>query len=112
MIFGDGTQLRDFTFVSDIINGLILAAENEKSSGEIFNLGVSSPISVNDLVDKMYKISEKPKKIRFIEKQKGDVDITHSNTEKANKILNFFPKVSIDEGLRLHFEWQQRSFSH
>ncbi|MFX1393592.1 MAG: GDP-mannose 4,6-dehydratase [Promethearchaeota archaeon] len=106
-IYGDGEQLRDFTYVSDIINGLILSAESKKSIGEVFNLGVSSPISINSLVEKMYKLVKKPKKVRYIEKQQGDVDITYSNTEKAKKILNYHPQIDIDEGLRRTFEWQK-----
>ncbi|MFX1277445.1 MAG: GDP-mannose 4,6-dehydratase [Promethearchaeota archaeon] len=106
-IYGDGEQLRDFTYVSDIINGLILSAESEKSAGEVFNLGVSNPISVNNLIDKMYNLVKAPKKVKYIEKQQGDVDITYSNTEKAKKILNYHPQIDIDEGLRRTFEWQK-----
>jgi nucleoside-diphosphate-sugar epimerase len=110
-IYGDGEQLRDFTYVSDIVNGLILAGENKNSNGEVFNLGCSNPISVNTLVDKMYKISKKEKKLKYIEKQQGDVDITHSNTDKAKKILNYYPKVNIDEGLKNQYRWQKKLFN-
>ena len=106
LIYGNGTQKRDFTYISDIIDGLILAGENDKSSGEIFNIGRSNPISVNELVDKMYDIAKAEKKIRFIENQKGDVNITHSNISKARKILNFKPKVTIAVGLENQYEWQ------
>ena len=107
VIYGDGEQLRDFTYISDIINGLILAAESNNSPGEIFNLGVGSPINVNNLVDKMYNIANMSKRIRYAEKQKGDVDVTYSNTEKAKKILNYYPSTNIDDGLRKTFEWQK-----
>jgi len=106
LIYGNGTQKRDFTYISDIINGLILAGENDKSSGEVFNIGWSNPISVNELVDKMYDIVKAEKKIRFIEKQKGDVNVTHSNISKASKILNFKPKVTIEVGLENQYGWQ------
>ena len=107
LIYGDGEQLRDFTFISDIVDGLILAAENDKALGETFNLGLSNPIRVNDLVEKMYGLAEKPKKVKYVEKQQGDVDVTYSNTEKANRILNYNPTIKIDEGLRKTFEWQK-----
>ncbi|MFX1288285.1 MAG: GDP-mannose 4,6-dehydratase [Promethearchaeota archaeon] len=106
LIYGDGNQKRDFTYISDIIDGLILAGENKKSSGEIFNIGGSSPISINELVSKMYSIVKVEKKIRFIEKQKGDVNITHSDISKARRILNFKPEVTIEEGLANQYEWQ------
>ena len=106
IIYGDGEQLRDFTYISDIVSGLILAGESNKSSGEVFNLGYSNPISVNNLVDKMYSIVSKPKNIQNIEKQKGDVDITYSNIEKAEKMLGYHPRFNIDEGLQKTYEWQ------
>ncbi len=106
LIYGDGTQKRDFTYITDIIDGLILAGENDKSNGEIINIGGSNPISVNELVSKMYGIAKVEKKISFIEKQKGDVNITHSDISKARRILNFKPKVNIDVGLEKQYEWQ------
>ena len=105
-IYGDGTQLRDYTYVSDIVNGLILAAESPKSSGEIFNLGCSNPISVLELVNKMYALSGKNRQVKHIEKQKGDVDITYSDITKAKNILGFEPRIKIDEGLKKTLEWQ------
>ena len=110
-IYGNGEQLRDFTDISDIINGLILACEKDASNGEIFNLGCSNPISINDLVKKMYKITNKLKKVKYIDKQQGDVDITYSNIEKASKILKFNPKVEIDEGLINQYQWQIKNLS-
>ena len=106
LIYGDGTQKRDFTYISDIIDGLILAGEKDSATGEVFNLGGSSPIEVNELVEKMYSITKVQKKIRFIEKQKGDVDLTHSDITKARKLLGFSPKVTIDVGLKNQYQWQ------
>ncbi|TFF88079.1 MAG: NAD-dependent epimerase/dehydratase family protein [Promethearchaeota archaeon] len=106
-IYGDGSQIRDFTYVSDIVNGLILAAERQKASGEVFNLGCSNPIEVNKLVDIMYEISGKERKIKFSESQKGDVDITSSDIKKAQRLLGFKPQISIQEGLEKQFEWQK-----
>jgi UDP-glucose 4-epimerase len=108
MIYGDGEQLRDFTYISDIVNGLILAAESPNSAGEIFNLGCSNPIKVIELVSKMYEISGKKQKLKFMEKQEGDVDVTHSDITKAKDVLGYTPKVFIDEGLQKTFEWQSK----
>ena len=108
MIYGDGEQLRDFTYISDIVNGLILAGENANSMGKVFNLGCSNPIKVIDLVSKMYEISGKKQKLKFVEKQEGDVDVTHSDITKAKTILGYSPKVYIDEGLQKTFEWQSK----
>ncbi len=110
-IYGEGEQLRDFTYISDIVNGLILAAESNNSSGEAFNLGYSNPISVNQLVEKMSKIANKPKNIIYADKQKGDVDITHSDINKAKTILNYHPQISIDEGLQKTYDWLRKNMN-
>ncbi|KKN51259.1 hypothetical protein LCGC14_0624590 [marine sediment metagenome] len=104
-IYGDGDQLRDFTYISDIVSGLLLAGEKKTSSGEVFNLGCSSPISVNQLIEKMYSIVNKPKNIDYIEKQKGDVDITHADIKKAKKMIDYQPQINIDEGLQKTYDW-------
>ena len=109
-IYGDGEQLRDFTYISDIVNGLILSGEKDEANGEVFNLGCSEPISVNELVDKMYFITRKSRKVKYTEKQIGDVNITHSDISKAKKFLNYNPKVSIDEGLEITYQWQKKNF--
>jgi nucleoside-diphosphate-sugar epimerase len=110
-IYGDGEQIRDFTYISDILNGLILSAEKSESKGQIFNLGCSNPIKVNDLVDKMYDIANRPKKVKYIEKQQGDVEITYSNIKKVTNLLGYYPKVKIDEGLKNTYEWQKYNLS-
>ncbi|MFX1408974.1 MAG: GDP-mannose 4,6-dehydratase [Promethearchaeota archaeon] len=104
-IYGDGEQLRDFTYISDIVNGLILSSEKKESSGQAFNLGLSNPISINQLVDKIYDIANKPKKVKYGDKKKGDMEITHADITKAAKILNYDPKVDINTGLKKTYDW-------
>ena len=110
-IYGDGNQIRDFTYISDIVDGLILAAEKDVARGEVFNLGCSNPIKINDLVDKMFNIAGKPKKVKHVESQKGDVNITHSDITKAKKLLGYEPKINLDEGLRKTYDWQVEQFN-
>jgi nucleoside-diphosphate-sugar epimerase len=104
-IFGTGEQLRDFTYISDIIDGILLSSENEEAIGETFNLGYSNPISVNDLIKIIYELTGAQKNVRYEEPQMGDVDITHSKIEKAKKILNYDPKISIHKGLKKCYSW-------
>ena len=63
---------------------------------------------VTDYIQRTKEIVNKSKKVKYIEKQVGDVDITYSNTEKAKKILNYFPKVPLDDGLLFTFEWEKK----
>ncbi|MBA7549618.1 UDP-N-acetylglucosamine 4-epimerase [subsurface metagenome] len=103
-VFGDGTQTRDFTFMDDVIEANILAA-NREIEGEVFNVGGGSRISVNKLIELLEKITEKNAKIKYIEKQKGDVIDTWADTSKTSNELNWEPEVKIEEGLKRFEEW-------
>jgi UDP-glucose 4-epimerase len=103
-VFGDGTQTRDFTYVDDAVEANILAAEND-SVGEVFNIGGGSRISVNRLIKMMEDITEKKAKIKYIEKQKGDVSDTLADVNKARAMLNWSSKVDISKGLKCSIEW-------
>ena len=103
-VFGDGKQTRDFTFVDDAVEANILAAMGN-IIGEVFNIGGGSRISVNDLIKKIEEIVGKKARIKYIEKQKGDVRDTLADVNKAKAELSWMPKVGIEEGLRKFVEW-------
>jgi len=75
-----------FTFVDDAVEATMLAANNDVV-GEVFNVGGGSRISVNDLIERMEDIIEKKAKVKYIEKQKGDVRDTLADVSKAKKEL-------------------------
>ena len=104
IVYGNGTQTRDFTYVDDAIDANILAAKSSVV-GEVFNIGGGSRISVNDLIKLMADVLEKKAKIKNIEKQKGDVGDTLADVSKAKKELRWKPKVKIEEGLKKFVEW-------
>ena len=106
-IFGDGTQTRDFTFVDDVVKANILAAESD-SVGEIFNIGGGSRISVSNLINEIEKIVGKKAKIKYIEKQKGDVRDTLADVSKAEKGLGWKPKTEINRGLERFIKWMSQ----
>ena len=106
-IFGDGIQTRDFTFVDDVVKANILAAESD-SVGEIFNIGGGSRISVSNLINEIEKIVGKKAKIKYIEKQKGDVRDTLADVSKAEKGLGWKPKTEINRGLERIIKWMSR----
>ena len=103
-VFGDGTQTRDFTYVDDAVEANILAANNDVV-GEVFNVGGGSRIRVNELIGMMENIIGKKAKVKYIEKQKGDVRDTWADVSKARTDLAWKPKVGIEEGLRKFVEW-------
>ena len=103
LIFGDGTQTRDFTYVADIVEANILAARSD-TEGKIFNVGGGNRISVNDLVKLIGEILGKEPIVRYIEEQKGDVRHTWAHIDRARAELGWQPQVNINDGLRKYID--------
>jgi len=106
-VFGDGTQTRDFTFIDDVVEANILAANSEIEGG-VFNVGGGGRISVNKLIKLLEEIIGKEARINYIEKQKGDVWDTLADTTKISDALNWEPEVKIEEGLKRFVEWYKK----
>ena len=96
-IVGDGNQTRDFTYVSDIIDAIVLAAESNISC-EIFNVGSDNTVSINSIVNLLK--GEKT----FIPKRPGEPDCTYADISKIKKQLGWKPKVTIEEGVNIVLE--------
>ena len=103
-IYGNGNQTRDFTYVSDAVEGTIKALKSD-ANGEVFNIGGGSRISVNEVIKILEEIIGKKAKIRHIEKQEGDVKHTYADISKAREISGYEPKIKIEQGLRKEVEW-------
>lgn len=105
-VFGDGTAKRDFTYVEDIVSGIIAAWQREYPF-EIFNLGNSNTIRVSEFIKIIEDITGKKAIINYKDKQAGDVDITFSDISKAKKMLDFSPKTNIRQGMAKFIYWYQ-----
>jgi len=108
-IYGDGSTSRDYTFVSDIVDGTLRAGKFvEKAPDgtvEAFNLGNSSPIELKELVALLEKILGKKAIIERLPPQPGDVERTFADITKSKKLLGYEPKVPLEEGLRRFADW-------
>lgn len=93
-VVGDGCQTRDFTFVSDIVNAIVVAAESNLS-GEIINIGSNNTYSINQLVKLLGG------DVTFIPKRPGEPDCTWADITKAKKLLNWKPLVSLESGVEI-----------
>ena len=106
-IYGDGTMMRDFTYIDDIIDGTVAAIE--KCDGfNIFNLGESQPITVNDLVAAIENALGKKAVREYLPMQPGDVERTFADISRAEKELGYNPKTEIQTGLAKFVEWLRR----
>jgi nucleoside-diphosphate-sugar epimerase len=102
VVFGDGSQGRDFTFVLDTVAATCLSAEAEP--GSTYNVGTGSTITVNEVLSILERIIGKQAKIRREPAAPGDVRMTCAETSKIERELGFHPKIKIEEGLRKQVE--------
>jgi UDP-glucuronate 4-epimerase len=99
--YGDGTSSRDYTYIDDIVNGIIAALDNKKNiECEIYNLGNSSPVTLNEFISICEKVSGKTALYDQIEEQLGDVPHTYADISKAKKDLDYEPKINLADGLK------------
>ncbi|MHC4691713.1 MAG: GDP-mannose 4,6-dehydratase [Planctomycetota bacterium] len=107
-VYGDGTMSRDFTYIDDIIDGTVAAIE--KCTGfNIYNLGESRPITVNDLISEIEKALGKKAVKEHVPPQPGDVERTYADVTKAIKELGYNPTTTIEEGLTEFVKWLRKS---
>jgi len=109
-IYGDGKQTRDFTFVSDIVNGNLLAMQSALVGG-VFNLGGGSRVVLNDVLETVQQVAGKGAKIVYRDVQRGDVMHTLADTSKAMSELAYRPQVDLSTGLKEQWEWLRETFS-
>jgi UDP-glucuronate 4-epimerase len=99
--FGNGTSSRDYTYIDDIVSGIIAAVDNKKNiECEIYNLGNSTPVTLNEFISTCENVSGKVALYDQIEEQLGDVPHTYADITKARKDLDYNPKISLSDGLK------------
>jgi UDP-glucuronate 4-epimerase len=108
--FGGGEQIRDFTYVEDVVAANILAATATLSSQSVaINIGGGNSTSLNSLISNIETIAEAQIRITQEGTPKGDVIRTGADTNLASELLGWRPKISIETGLKLQYDWQVRS---
>jgi len=117
LVYGDGKQIRDFNYVDDVVEALILSAISDDSLGKIFNLGAEDPMSLNDVAEIMTDCSSKGKgkwkNVPFPgELKKIDIGDYYADYRKIKSTLGWKPKVSLKEGLKKTVEYFEESFQH
>lgn len=103
-IYGDGSMMRDFTFIDDILSGVV-AAMDRCAGYEIYNLGESQPIRVNDLIAEIERALGKKAIRQYLPVQPGDVDRTYADIAKAQTQLDYKPGTDIRTGLTRFVDW-------
>tara|TARA_Y200000002_G_scaffold377647_1_gene383590 strand:+ start:754 stop:1770 length:1017 start_codon:yes stop_codon:yes gene_type:complete len=121
-IYNKGNHLRDFTYIDDIVEGIIRAIENEakqrldwnskkpdpstsSAPWQIYNIGNNDPVNLMEYIGVIEKVLGKVAKKNFLPLQAGDVPETYSNSDSLEKLLNFKPKTKITEGIKNFIKW-------
>ncbi|GIV29892.1 MAG: hypothetical protein KatS3mg028_0958 [Bacteroidia bacterium] len=108
-IYGSLETTRDYTYINDVLKAIyssIMLLNNNNNVYEIINIGSGNPVSLRQLIELIAKVTNQKKiKIVITEFMKGDVRHTHADIRKARELLNFIPEISIENGVRLFYDW-------
>ena len=109
-MYGDGTTSRDYTYVDDVVDGIIKSIsyiETHNEVYEIMNIGNSNPISLNEMIETIGKVLKVNFKIKKLPMQLGDVNRTYADISKAKKLIGYEPKINFEEGIIRFVKWYE-----
>jgi UDP-glucuronate 4-epimerase len=106
--FGDGSSRRDYTYIDDLIDGILGVVHYHKGF-EIYNLGESQTTSLRELIRLIEEALSKKANTEILEPQPGDVSVTYADITKAKQMLKYHPKVKMKQGIQRFVEWYKRA---
>jgi UDP-glucuronate 4-epimerase len=106
-MFGDGSSRRDYTYIDDLIDGILTVIHHSKGF-EVYNLGESQTTSLKELIQLIEKALGKKALVEMLRSQPGDVSTTYADITKAKERLGYQPKVKMEEGIRRFVEWYKK----
>lgn len=109
--YGDGSTRRDYTYVTDIVRGIIGAMHYRDSAFEIINLGNHQTVSLSEMVEQLGRITGKPVTLQRLPAQPGDVPQTYADITKAGQLLAYTPETNLSTGLEKFVDWYGQSLS-
>lgn len=109
VVFGDGEQTRDFTFVDNAVHANLLACEAPNVAGKVFNVGCGDRISLNQVLAALGKVTGKPLQAQYDPPREGDIRDSQADISEARRYLGYEPQVGFQEGLELTFGWYRES---
>ncbi|HTZ74855.1 MAG TPA: SDR family oxidoreductase [Candidatus Aquilonibacter sp.] len=110
VIFGDGEQSRDFTYVDNVVDETLRACEAKEASGKVFNGGTGARITLNGVIALLEKITGRKIEARHESPRMGDIRDSQADVSLAKKMLGYVPLVNFEEGLRRTWEWYSKAY--
>jgi UDP-N-acetylglucosamine/UDP-N-acetyl-alpha-D-glucosaminouronate 4-epimerase len=111
VVYGDGEQSRDFTYIENIVDETLRACEAPGASGKVFNGGTGARITLNDVLKLLEKISGKKIQAKYEPPRSGDIRDSQADIALARTILGYEPRVLFEEGLRRTWDWYKSAYS-
>jgi UDP-glucose 4-epimerase len=109
VIFGDGEQSRDFTYISNVVDANLSAAESERGVGHVVNVATGRRTTLNELLDTLKTLTGSEAEAEYREMRVGDVRHSLADITRAREFLGYEPRVGLEEGLRKTLEWWKQS---
>jgi nucleoside-diphosphate-sugar epimerase len=109
VVFGDGEQTRDFTFVDNAVHANLLACEAPNVAGKVFNVGCGDRISLNQVLAALREVAAKPLRAKYDPPREGDIRDSQADISEARRYLGYEPQVGFLQGLQLTFDWYRES---
>ncbi|MBP5344393.1 MAG: GDP-mannose 4,6-dehydratase [Alphaproteobacteria bacterium] len=106
-MYGDGSTMRDYTYIDDIVDGIISSLNYHQTGYEIFNLGGGSPVTLKEMIATIEEVLGKKAAVNQLPMQPGDVNKTISDITKAQNLLGYQPKTSFKEGIQKFIMWKK-----
>ncbi len=110
VIYGDGEQSRDFTYIDNVVDETLRACEAAGASGRVFNGGTGARITLNQVVKLLEKVAGKTLQVKYDPPRDGDIRDSQADVSLARKILGYEPRVLFEEGLQRTWEWYKSAY--
>lgn len=110
VVYGDGEQSRDFTFIDNVVDETLRACEASGASGKVFNGGTGTRITINEVLKLLEKITGRKIQAKYDPPRAGDIRDSQADISLARKVLGYEPRVSFEEGLRRTWEWYKSAY--
>lgn len=109
IIFGNGEQTRDFTYIDDIVDANLKLLKTNRADGEVLNIGSGRRVTINYMIDTLKNLLNSDIKSEYVDPVKGDARDTLANIDKAEKLIGYEPKTSLEEGLIKFIGWYKKN---